>query len=89
MVQPSAKKAVMAAARENRSLSSCMAASCMTTFKMLDISLFFVRRCGVARVCPDPQLNRQRSHGIMGGSNRLGAHELHEPARDTAGSANP
>jgi len=71
MVQPRATMAVMAAARESRSLSSCMAPSCMTMFKVLDIAVVIGRRCGVARVCPAWLTNGHLFHGAMRGLNRL------------------
>ena len=71
MVQPRAKKAVMFAARESRSLSSCMAPSCMATFKVLDILVVIGRRCGAARVCPRWPTNEQLSNGAMCGLSRL------------------
>ena len=50
MVQLSVRTAVMAAARENRSLSSCMIPSCMATCRMLNIAAGIGRRCGATRV---------------------------------------
>jgi hypothetical protein len=50
MVQPNVKTAVIAAARENRSLSSCIAPSCMATVRVLDIASSVSWRCEAAPV---------------------------------------
>ena len=65
MVQPRAKTAAMVAARDNRSLSSCMASSCMAAFEVLDILVVIGWRCGVARVCPHWPTNGYLSHRAM------------------------
>ena len=44
------RTAVIAAARENRSLSSCMISSCLATCRMLNTAGGIGRRCGATRV---------------------------------------
>ena len=49
MVQLNVRTAMMAAARENRSLASCMTPSCMAICRVLDTAVGIGRRCGAAR----------------------------------------
>jgi hypothetical protein len=68
MVQPSVRTAVMAAARENRSLESRMIPSCMATCRVLDIAVGSGRRCGPARGrarhLPMGQLSHHAERGL-------------------------
>ncbi len=73
MVQPNVRTAVIVAARENRSLSSCMAPTRIIACRVWDTAAAAGRQCGPARVCAGAaHLRGQPSYRTARGSNHLG-----------------